>query len=60
LLYKLEINHANNADKDHHSNTTSIKDTATDIYLLVIWDFYDDLHDYCVCLCLIECADNFI
>jgi hypothetical protein len=35
----------------------SIKDTATDIYLLVIWNDGNIQHNFCVCL--IECTDDF-
>jgi hypothetical protein len=58
LLYKLQRNHATNIDNQPNSSTESIKNTATNIYLLVVWDFEDDHHEFRVCL--IECTANFI
>jgi hypothetical protein len=57
LLYKLQRKHTNRTDNQPNGNTESIKDIATSIHLLVIWDVEDYNHKFCVCL--IEFTNDF-
>jgi hypothetical protein len=56
LLYKLQRNHANRTDNQPNTSTTSIKDTATSIYLLISWCYYRPYKFYAF---LIECNNDF-
>jgi hypothetical protein len=58
LLYKLQKKHTTRTDNRSSSSTASIKDTATNIHLLVVWSV--DNNHYNRHVCLIECADDFI
>jgi hypothetical protein len=57
LLYKLQRKYAIKTGNLPNSSTESIKDTATNTYLLVVWEIGDHYHGHRVCL--IECTDNF-
>jgi hypothetical protein len=57
LLYKLQRKHASRTDNQPNNSTVFIEDTATNIYLLVIWYIGDWCHK--VCVCLIEFPRNF-
>jgi hypothetical protein len=56
LLYKLQRKHANRTDNQPNTSTTSIKDTATSIYLLVSWHYK---YSHKLYVCLIECTNDF-
>jgi hypothetical protein len=58
LLYKLQRKHTTKAGNQLNNNIVSIKNTATDMYLLVAWNVEYYIHQFYVCL--IECPDNFI
>jgi hypothetical protein len=57
LLYKLQRKHAERTGNRPNSSTVSIVDTATDIYLLVVWDIV--LKEYGFYVRLIECVNDF-
>jgi hypothetical protein len=57
MLYKLQRKCAAKIDSQSNHNTASIKDIATNICLLVVWNTADYLPKFCVCL--IEYADDF-
>jgi hypothetical protein len=56
LLYKLRRKYATRTDKQHNS-IASIKDTATNVYLLVALDIKNGWDEFYVCL--IECTNDF-
>jgi hypothetical protein len=57
LLYKLQRKYVAKADNQPNTSTTSINDTATKMYLLVVWDGENEYGNFYVCL--IECTDDF-
>jgi hypothetical protein len=57
LLYKLQKKHVTKTDKLANRSITSIKDIATNIYLLVLWNAEDC--DYGFRVCLIELTPDF-
>jgi hypothetical protein len=56
MLYKLQGKYTNRTDNQLNSRVTSIKNTATNIYLLVALDIKNGWDDFLVCL--IECDDD--
>jgi hypothetical protein len=54
LLYKMHRKHANRTNNYPNSG---IEDTATNMYLLVAWDFENECDNFAVCL--LECTDDF-
>jgi hypothetical protein len=57
LLYKLQRKYVTRTDNRTDSNTTSINNTETTMYLLVVWDVSDYQRGFRVCI--IESIDNF-
>jgi hypothetical protein len=57
LLYKLQRKYPNKVEDRPNNSTASTKDTATNMYLLVVWNISYDHHNRYVCL--IECTDDF-
>jgi hypothetical protein len=57
LLYKLQRKYATITENLPNNSTEHIKDTATNMYLLVVWEIGDHYHGHRVCL--IECTDEF-
>jgi hypothetical protein len=57
LLYKLQRKYAR-TNNHINSDIVPTENTATNIYLLVIWNIVDDDHKFYVCL--LKCADDFI
>jgi hypothetical protein len=57
LLYRLQRKHATITDNQPSSNATSIKDIATNMYILVAWEIRD--YDDRFYVCLIEFIDDF-
>jgi hypothetical protein len=58
LLYKLQRKHTTRAGNLSNNSTTSIKDTATNMYLLVIWDI-ENVQYNSFCVCLMEWSNDF-
>jgi hypothetical protein len=57
LLYKLQGKYAIRTDGQPNSSITSVKNTTTNIHLLIVWDVKVDYHKFYVCL--IEFPDDF-
>jgi hypothetical protein len=57
LLYKLQRKHATGTDERSNSSTVPIKDIATNMHLLVVWDIENVQRNFCVHL--VECTDDF-
>jgi hypothetical protein len=57
LLYKLQRKHTAKTGNHSNSSIASIEDTATSIYLLVVWNVTNERIDFPVCL--LECTDDF-
>jgi hypothetical protein len=60
LLYKLQRKYANRTNNPPNSCTTPVKDTTTNIYLLVLWNIPDIGYHHSSCACLLECTDDLI
>jgi hypothetical protein len=57
FLYKLKGKHTDRTGNQLNSSTALIEDTATSVYLLVVWDI--TYYSHKICACVIECADDF-
>jgi hypothetical protein len=57
LLYKLRRKYTTRTDNHLNNSTKSIENTATNLYLLAVWDIEDDKHTFYVCL--LECPADF-
>jgi hypothetical protein len=57
LLYKLRRKHIIKAENHLDSSIASIKDTATNVHLLVLWNVRG--YDHIFCVWLIECVNDF-
>jgi hypothetical protein len=57
LLYKLQRKHTIKTDNHLNSSIVYIEGAATNVHLLVVWDFGHYFYDFCVCL--IEYINDF-
>jgi hypothetical protein len=57
LLYKLQRKHTTRTDNYLNSVVKFVEDTATNVYLLVVWDVEDYYHNFPICL--VECTNDF-
>jgi hypothetical protein len=57
LLYKLQRKYATGTDNYLNSSTVPIKNAATNLCLLVVWNITYDDHKFYVCL--LKCTDDF-
>jgi hypothetical protein len=57
LLYKLKRKHTTKTGNQPNSSIASIKDTITNIYLLVVWNVVNECDNFRICL--LEYTDNF-